>query len=59
MIKRIWDFLFYSCRHQYEIIEKRDKIITTHYEWNSDREKLLIIVSRCKHCGKIKSTTIS
>lgn len=48
--------LWLGCKHEYEVIDSYKKHI--HYGDTAEYVIKHIYISRCKHCGKIKSTEI-
>ena len=49
-------FFWLGCKHEYEVIDNYKKHI--HYTDIDEHIIKHIYISRCKHCGKIKSTEI-
>jgi hypothetical protein len=54
MLKELWDFLFYSCRHKWKIIEKL-KVYTM---YSGELPEYDIYVQECTKCGEIKRRKI-
>lgn len=56
MIKRIYDYLFYSCQHEFKIID----VVKIHDRmfYPEDLPIRLKYVLQCKKCGEIKTQKI-
>lgn len=48
--------LWFGCKHEYEVIDSYKKHI--HYDDTDEHIIKHIYVSRCKYCGKIKTTEV-
>lgn len=56
MLKKIWDFLFYSCRHEWIITDKVETPNIRYYPDNLPPDVKLVL--QCKKCGNIKTKEI-
>lgn len=56
MLKKIFDVLFYSCRHDWIISRSINKANRRYYPDNLPPDTILVL--QCKKCGDIKTKTI-
>ena len=53
MLKRIWNYLFYACKHKWIIIDNipvyRQIVVSKH-----DLPRYHKLILQCEHCGDIK-----
>ena len=60
-MKKLIEFLFSGCWHEWETIDKEkfSQKLTCYNTGNTKNWQLMVYTLRCKKCGEIKSTKVS